>query len=97
MENVLTLTYDSTHYFLLDCKDGKLLVDAGMPGSLPRFRAQLKARKVELSSIRYVMMTHHHPDHAGILQEIRDVSGAKLLIHAVQVAALAELQKLFVK
>jgi endoribonuclease LACTB2 len=92
MENLITLTYDSTHYFLLDCKQGKLLVDAGMPGSLPKFMGQLRNYSVNIRDIRNVMMTHSHPDHAGILQEIKRAAGAKLIIHEQQVPYLAELR-----
>ncbi len=92
MENVLALTYDSTHYYLIDCPGGRLLVDAGMPGSLPKFKAQLKTYRLDFPAIRYIMFTHNHPDHAGIIQEIKNASGAKLLIHENQVAHLPELR-----
>ncbi len=91
MQPLLTLTYDSTHYYLIDVPGGKLLVDAGMPGSLPKFKAQLKTYQIDFPAIRYVMFTHTHPDHAGIIQEIKNASGAKLIIHEIQVAHLPEL------
>ncbi len=68
MENLLTLTYDSTHYYLVNCPGGRLLVDAGMPGSLPKFKAQLKTYGLDFPAISYVLFTHNHPDHAGIVQ-----------------------------
>ena len=89
MQNLVRLTYDSTHYYLIACAGGKLLVDAGMPGTLPKFASQLKKYHIAPAEIRYVMFTHHHPDHAGIIQEIKDVSRAHLLIHDVQVPYLA--------
>ncbi len=92
METLLTLTYNSTHYYLIDIPGGKLLVDAGMPGSLPKFKAQLKTYRLDFPAIRYVMFTHTHPDHAGIIQEIKNASGAKLIIHEIQVTHLPELR-----
>ncbi len=92
MKPLITLTYDSTHYYLIDLPGGKLLVDAGMPGSLPKFKAQLKIYQLDFPAIRYVMFTHTHPDHAGIIQEIKNASGAKLIIHEIQVAHLPELR-----
>jgi ribonuclease/clavin/mitogillin len=97
MENLVTLTYDSTHYYLISGRSGKLLVDAGLPGSMPKFKAQLNQYNIRFFEITYVMMTHHHPDHAGILQEIKNASGAKLIIHEKQVPFLASLAAYYKK
>jgi endoribonuclease LACTB2 len=91
MPNLVTLTLSSTHYYLIDCLDGKLLVDTGWAGSLNRFTGELKRFKISLSEIHYLMITHHHPDHAGLTQEIKDASGAKLLIHEKQIPYLEDL------
>jgi ribonuclease/clavin/mitogillin len=90
MENILTLTVRSTHFFLIDGLKGKLLVDAGW--GWPEFSAQLKAYRVAVTDIRYILFTHTHPDHAGLVQRIKDLSGARLLIHARQIPYLAELE-----
>jgi endoribonuclease LACTB2 len=95
MDNVLTLTVRSTHFFLLDCKGGKLLIDAGW--ELAQFTSQMKAYKLPFSDIRYVLFTHHHPDHAGLVQDIKDLSGAKLIIHAGQISYLKDLLAYFEK
>ena len=72
MTNLLAITISSTHYYLLDCAGGKLMVDTGWAGSLPKLVSELRRCKMQLSQIRYVMITHHHPDHAGLTQEIKD-------------------------
>jgi endoribonuclease LACTB2 len=86
MESLLTLTIRSTHYYLIGIRGGKLLVDAGW--ELPQFKAQMKACKVPFSEIKYVMFTHHHPDHAGLVQQVKDLSGAHLIIHEKQIPYL---------
>ncbi len=93
MENLLTLTYNSTHYYLLGCKGGWLMIDAGWmsDSSLPKLKNELKRYKIALPEIRYVMMTHNHPDHAGLIQEVKRLGGARLLIHENQVPYLHEL------
>ena len=91
MENLVILTVQSTHFHLVDYGTGKLLVDAGWPEHLPRFLAQLKQAGIALPEIRYVMMTHHHPDHAGLVQTVKRLSGARLLIHQNQLAFLNQL------
>ena len=95
MENILSLTVKSTHFFLLDCKGGKLLLDAGW--ELSQFTAQLSRYQIPIRDIRYVMFTHTHPDHAGLVQDIRSRSGAKLIIHSVQIPYLAELEAFLVR
>lgn len=91
MTNMLAITISSTHYYLLNCAGGKLMVDTGWAGSLPKLSGELKRYKVQLSEIRYVMITHHHPDHAGLTQEIKDACGVKLIIHEVQIPYLKNL------
>jgi endoribonuclease LACTB2 len=91
MENLLTLTVNSTHFYLIDCKGGKLLVDAGW--GMGQFAGEMKAHKVAFAEIRYVMFTHHHPDHAGLVQEIKARSGAKLIIHEKQIPFLENLRQ----
>jgi len=95
MPNLVTITLTSTHYYLIDCLGGKLMVDTGWAGSLNRFAGELKRYKISLSEIRYVMITHHHPDHAGLTQEIKDASGAKLLIHEKQIPYLPYLARFY--
>lgn len=96
MENLVTITLKSTHFYLIDYGKGKLLVDAGWVDMLPRFAAELNRFGIRFTEIKYVMLTHHHPDHAGLIQTVKRLSGARLLIHAYQIPylpALAELCK----
>jgi glyoxylase-like metal-dependent hydrolase (beta-lactamase superfamily II) len=95
MENLITLTVNSTHFYLVECRDGKLLVDAGW--ELSQFTSRLKAYKIPLSDICYVMFTHHHPDHAGLVQNIKNVSDARLLIHEKQIPYLENLRRYYEK
>jgi glyoxylase-like metal-dependent hydrolase (beta-lactamase superfamily II) len=95
MENLITLTINSTHYYLIDLKIGKLLVDAGW--EMSKFTSRLKAYQVQFSDIRFVMFTHHHPDHAGLIQNIKNISGAKLIIHEKQIPYLENLRAYYDK
>lgn len=87
----MTLTLKSTHFFLIDFGNGKLLVDAGWVDLLPRFNAELKNAGVRYDEIKFVMLTHHHPDHAGLIQTVKRLSGARLLIHENQIPYLPAL------
>lgn len=82
--NIINVGYQSTNYYLLDIKDGKFLVDCGWPGTLSKFAAEFKRKGVALQEVRYILATHFHPDHAGLVQELKDL-GAKLILMESQV------------
>lgn len=95
MDPLITLTINSTHFYLISCQDGKLLVDAGW--GLGQFTSQLKNYQVPVKSIRYILFTHHHPDHASLVQDIKDLSSARLIIHEKQIPYLENLRGYFEK
>jgi glyoxylase-like metal-dependent hydrolase (beta-lactamase superfamily II) len=95
MENLITLTVNSTHFFLINCRNGNLLVDAGW--ELQQFTSRLKAYKIPFSDIRYIMFTHHHPDHAGLVQNIKNISGARMIIHERQIPYFENLRRYYEK
>lgn len=73
--NVLRLKYGNTNTYLV----GSLLIDTDMAGTLAAFRREAKAQGVTPGQIRYVLATHYHPDHAGLLGELTR-SGVTLLL-----------------
>ena len=93
VENIVTLTYRSTHSFLVDLADGKLMVDAGWPGSLGALKSQLRACGIQPAEIKFVLITHTHPDHAGLAQDIKQMTGARLMLHTKQMPFLPELEQ----
>lgn len=95
MENLVTLTHRSTHTFLIEFGAGNLMVDAGWAGSLPVLKSQLRSYRIDPSEIKFVLITHTHPDHAGLAQEIKQMSGARLMIHAIQIPCLPQLEASF--
>jgi endoribonuclease LACTB2 len=92
--NILNVGYDSTNYYLLDIKNGKLLVDCGFPGTLPKLSAELKRKGTALSELKYFLPTHYHPDHAGLAQELKD-QGLKLIVLEQQAAYIPALSEFF--
>jgi glyoxylase-like metal-dependent hydrolase (beta-lactamase superfamily II) len=90
--NVVDVGYDSTNYYVLGRDDNRLLVDVGMPGTLPRLLANLRRKDVPLRIIRHLLVTHFHPDHAGIAQELKR-EGVRLIVLDVQRAAVPTLNR----
>jgi ribonuclease/clavin/mitogillin len=80
--NVLNVGYDSTNYYLLDIRDGKLLVDCGWLGTLPKFLAVLKRKDVSSNEIKYLLVTHFHPDHSGLAQELKNLGASLILLES---------------
>lgn len=79
MKTVLNLGTLSVNTYLVEITDGWLLVDTGYPFSYKHFLKTAKRNNIELSSIRYVVLTHVHADHAGFLKKILEETGARLI------------------
>jgi glyoxylase-like metal-dependent hydrolase (beta-lactamase superfamily II) len=94
--NIVNVGYDSTNYYAIEFKAGKLLVDCGWPGTLPKLTAELKRKGIALGETKYLLVTHFHPDHAGLTQELKEL-GTKLLLLESQIDFIAPLSKLFKK
>jgi endoribonuclease LACTB2 len=92
--NILNVGYDSTNYYLLDLKDGKLLVDCGWPGTLRKFLAVLERKDVSPGEIKYLLVTHFHPDHSGLTQDLKNL-GASLILLESQVNYTAAMNGLY--
>jgi glyoxylase-like metal-dependent hydrolase (beta-lactamase superfamily II) len=92
--NIVNVGYDSTNYYLIDSKNGKLLVDCGWPGTLPKFSATLKRKGISLDEIKYLLVTHFHPDHAGLAQELKNQE-IKLILPELQIDFIPQLTEFF--
>ena len=92
--NLVNVGYASTNYYLLDAKGEKLLVDCGWPGTLPEFIAVLKRKGISLREIKYLLVTHFHPDHAGLTQELKNL-GVRLILLESQVDFVAPFARYF--
>lgn len=95
MLNVVNVGYDSTNYYIIETAATRLLVDVGFPGTLPKLSHALKRTGIPLTAIAYLLVTHYHPDHAGLAQELKQ-QGLKLIVFEPQVAAIPQLKRLSV-
>ena len=76
---MIRLKYGNTNTFYIN----GLLVDTDYAGTLPAFYRALKSGGLELKDIQYVMSTHYHPDHMGLVSELAR-KGVKHLLADVQ-------------
>jgi glyoxylase-like metal-dependent hydrolase (beta-lactamase superfamily II) len=66
-----------------------VLIDTGMRGSSKKIEKYLNGLEKNLSDIKYIIITHADPDHIGGAMEMRMLTGAKVVIHAGEMPALA--------
>ena len=73
----------ATLSYLVQTRDGWLMVDNGYndKGAFDRLRQQLDSLGIALQDIRWLFLTHYHPDHSGLTQRIKEASGARVIIH----------------
>lgn len=76
---MIRLRYGNTNTFFLPGKKGGLLIDTDYAGTLPSFFRAIKAEGIAVRDIRWVLATHYHPDHIGLVGALQKL-GVKLLI-----------------
>ena len=77
--NFVNVGYDSTNYYVIGSGKNRLLVDVGWPGTLGKLLAKLKRKGIAIEEIKYLLATHYHPDHAGLVQEVKN-KGVRLVV-----------------
>ena len=77
------LKYGNTNTYFIKGKDGSLLIDTDYADTLSGFFKAIKAADIPFRDISYVIATHYHPDHMGIIGDLQR-RGVKLVIVDVQ-------------
>ena len=77
------LRYGNTKTFYIKGDKGGLLVDTDYAGTLPEFYRSLKQNGITVKDISYVLATHYHPDHMGLIGDLQK-QGVMLLLVDVQ-------------
>ena len=67
------MKYTNTNTYLIEGDTGNLLFDTGWAGSFKAFCNAMGEKHIPVQDIRYIMISHFHPDHMGIAQEIADL------------------------
>ena len=85
MPSIFELHYSKTNTYLIEGSKKTILFDTGWAGSFGEFERELHRNKKSVADIDYILMSHYHPDHCGLAQEIAD-KGAVILAADVQAA-----------
>jgi len=94
--NLVNVGYKSVNCYALEVGGEYLLIDVGMPATFGELVSVLKRKSVPLERIRFLVVTHFHPDHCGIAQEVKS-AGVTLLLGGVQECHLAEANRALAK
>lgn len=73
------IRYGNTNTILLQGDTGSVLIDTDYAGTMPAFYKAIKGLGIKVSDITYVLATHYHPDHIGLISELMS-QGVKLII-----------------
>jgi len=67
--------------YLIPCSDGYLQVDTGYELDYSVYRKNLTKAGIKLEEIKYLLLTHHHDDHAGFLNELTRDAEITIIAH----------------
>ena len=77
---MIKLKYGNTNTFFIQGNNNGLLIDTDYAGTLPAFYKTIKAKQIRIQDITYVLATHYHPDHIGLVSELMKQGVSLLLI-----------------
>ncbi len=94
--NIIAITNNSINSYLIPIQDGWLMVDTGWPDTFAQLLQQLNQNNISVNEINYLIVTHFHPDHAGLVQILKDL-GVNLIMHEYQIPYINKLNLFFKK
>jgi glyoxylase-like metal-dependent hydrolase (beta-lactamase superfamily II) len=76
-----------TLVYALESAKGPVLIDAGWehPDAWAALRDGLTTLGLDVTDVHGVVVTHYHPDHAGLAGRVREASGAWIAMHHADV------------
>ena len=82
----LPFRLNHVNLYVLRGDDGLTIVDAGMHSAdtAAHWRALLAAPPFTEYAVRRILITHHHPDHVGFAASLAELTGAEVLMSAIE-------------
>jgi endoribonuclease LACTB2 len=88
---IFNVGYKFSNYYLIDAGQNCLAIDVGWPGTINDYGRQLRPTGKRVQDINYLIVTHFHVDHAGLVQELKD-KGVKFILFDVQIQHIAQME-----
>jgi len=89
-DNVWQIGTDELTSLLLKTREGAILIDGGMPQSAEHLLANMEAVGVAPQTLKWILVSHGHGDHAGSLAAIKRATGARLVANAETAMLMAD-------
>lgn len=93
---ITKLKYGNTNTYFVHGMGKGLLIDTDCAGTLPTFYKEIKKNNITINDITYVLATHYHPDHIGLIGELMEM-GVKLLLFDTQTEHVHFADELFAR
>lgn len=91
---IVRLQYGRTATYLLRGSHGSVLVDTDWAGTMPAFWQAIGQLGIRVQDIDFVMCTHWHPDHMGIVGDLQR-QGMVPVVFDVQVGHVHDSDRVF--
>jgi glyoxylase-like metal-dependent hydrolase (beta-lactamase superfamily II) len=79
--SIVSIPLSISHTFLIHCQSGYLQIDTGYEHDYPLYRRGLAKAGIPIETICYLLLTHHHDDHAGFLHELTRDTDLTIIAH----------------
>ena len=82
-------TYDLACYLITTPK-GNILINTGLAASVGPIKSNIESLGFKFSDIKILLATHAHFDHVAGMADIKEMTGARMMIHEKDAQALAD-------
>ena len=79
--------------YLVKIDDFYVAIDAGWPGYIHEYAEALKTHNIKPERIKYLIVTHFHPDHAGLIENIKKF-GTRFILFEHQIPYIQFMEKM---
>ena len=79
-----------TQCYLVKCLDGYLRIDTSESSCFRSFQKRTAKLGIDLAEIKYLLLTHHHDDHAGFAAELVKKTGCRVVVHRDAMSPLTQ-------
>ena len=79
-----------TNAYVIEGSKGSILVDCGLDSSeaIWAFREELRVEGLSFEQIGWIVVTHMHPDHFGLAAKLKEICGAKIVMHSLEASLI---------